>query len=64
MLCNRNVIEDEIHFVIECPSYGDYKFIMIERIDFTHYSNEEKIIHILKNEWKSLGQFLKSACEI
>ena len=67
MLCNRNVIEDEIHFVIECPLYDDCRSIMIEKIDnqdFTHCSNEEKFVFILKKEWKSLGQFLKSAWEI
>ena len=67
MLCNRNVIEDEIHFVIECPLYDYCRSIMIEKIDnqdFTHCSNEEKFVFILKKEWKSLGQFLKSAWEI
>ena len=66
-LCKNNVIEDEFHFIMLCPAYDDCRSTMFHNImspDFTNLSLDDKFIHLMKNESKLVGKFLKAAWEI
>jgi len=68
-MCNNNAIENEFHFVCECPAYNDCRSIMYESIrnsntDFGALGLREKFQYIMKSEWKILGKYLQTAWEI
>jgi hypothetical protein len=68
-MCNHGVIENEMHFLCECPAYelnrqSMYNSISHKSPDFEQYTNENKFIHIMKYEWKHLGRYLHSAWDI
>ena len=65
-LCNHNTVENEVHFVCECPVYDDHRSIMYNEIlnkhpDFVIYFNQDKFNYIVKYEWKLLAKYLESA---
>ncbi len=63
-LC-RNQVENEIHFVCECPHYNDIRAQMYDQIianvEFQSFSNEDKFIYLMKFEWKHLARYLELA---
>jgi hypothetical protein len=68
-LCDLNVIENEFHFVCQCPVYSDCRSIMYNSIttkhsEFNNLQVQEKFLFIMKNEWQNLSVYLKSAWEI
>ena len=65
-LCNHNEVENEVHFVCECPVYDDHRSVMYNEIlnkhsDFDIYLNQDKFNYIVKYEWKLLAKYLESA---
>ncbi len=64
--CNSQEIEDEFHFVISYNAYIEFRQVMYNCItsqieEYIHFNDRERIIHIMKYEWKSLGKYLISA---
>jgi hypothetical protein len=68
-LCNVNVVENEYHFVCECPMYDDCRSTMSNNIsnkhpEFDMLCTQDKFIFLVKNEWQILSRYLQSAWEI
>ena len=70
--CHLHKVEDEEHFLIECPKYEEYRKSLFESaselsIHFNDLSNYNKFIWIMSNEnvtlIKELGIFLTIASE-
>ena len=63
-LCNANVIEDEYHFIIECPQYKDLRCKYIKLYYYKHPS-VYRFIQLLttsnNKELKNLGKYLVQA---
>ena len=63
-LCNANVIEDEYHFIIECPQYKDLRCKYIKNYYYKHPS-VYRFIQLLttsnNKEFKNLGKYLVQA---
>ncbi len=65
-ICTSQDIEDEFHIIISCNPYIEiqqavYNCITSQIEEFIHFNHREKVIHITKYEWKSLGKYLISA---
>ena len=65
-ICNTGSVENKYHFIRECPEYTVIRDKMFEEIcqnhnNFIMMSDYEKYIHIMKNEYKSLGTYLQTA---
>ncbi len=63
-ICNRGVIEDQYHFVFECPAYSIRRGMFIERVkdniaNWDSLSNTEKFIELFQNHPRTLGKFVK-----
>jgi hypothetical protein len=68
-VCDGNVIEDEFHFICQCPLYNSCRLDMYQDIinkysNFSNLPDKEKFIYLMKWEWKLLGKFLGRALEI
>ena len=68
--CNRNEIEDEMHFILDCPAYGIPRenlldLIKTDNVNFTSYNPKQKFIWIMSNEnldhLKALGKYITQA---
>ena len=64
-LCN-NVVEDEIHFLCECPRYMDYKESLFEEakevdLSFMHMDMFEQFVFLMSNFQKPVMKFLNKA---
>ena len=58
-LCEMSKVEDETHFLLECPTYDS---IRIESaIQFENHTSPESIFHM--EEPKILAEFLRKACD-
>ena len=54
-LCNSGSVEDEIHFMFECPTYEQYRqgfvnHMMDENSNFSLLSNRDRLIWLMSNE--------------
>ena len=68
-ICNNDVVEDEIHFICNCPSYIDqrerlYRDISSKNELFSLLSDKEKFVYIMKNEVKVLSNYMCEAWDI
>ncbi len=59
-------LENLFYLIISCNAYIEIRQVMYNCItskieEFIHFNDREKIIHIMKYEWKSLCQYLISA---
>jgi hypothetical protein len=68
-MCNMNVIENEFHFLCECPGYELDRQTMYSEIanrinDFENMSDNDKFKYILKYEWKKLAKYLQNSWNI
>jgi hypothetical protein len=64
-----NVIENEFHFLCECPGYeldrqSLYTDIINRNSDFENLLDADKFCYILKYEWKRLTKYLQNAWRI
>jgi hypothetical protein len=66
-ICNSGKVEDERHFVCECPQYKYTRDILYEKvinnqnINFSDYSNEDKFIYLMSHAQKYLANFTEKA---
>ena len=63
MHCNMSKIEDEFHFLFECPLYSSNRLKLIYSIttvckNFSALTDNDKFVWILNNEDKSILVFL------
>ena len=72
-LCNDRQIEDEEHFIINCPTYKTHRDELIQNClsvcpNFSLLNNREKFIYLLTNEskviLKALGRFTYLSFEL
>ena len=62
-LCNEQIVEDEQHFVIKCKAFQDERRVLFNNVKekctgFANFSDVEKFIYIVSNEWKALSKCL------
>lgn len=71
--CSLDKVEDETHFLIECPKYKEQRDILFKDIsalcpNFINLSNDDKFIWLTSNEdlfiLKSLGKFIIKGFEL
>ena len=65
-LCNLNSIEDECHFLCECPLYNElrktmYDFVIFKDDNFVNMSTEQKFIELMSNYNMRVCKYLKAA---
>ena len=65
-LCNLYKIEDEKHFITECPTYSDhitelYNAASLKIRNFNEYNNDEKFTNLLKYCFRPLAEFVDKA---
>ena len=68
-ICNNDVVEDEIHFICNCPSYTDqrerlYREVTSKNELFNLMSDQEKFVYIMKNEVKVLSNYMCESWDI
>lgn len=70
LLCNQNCIEDECHFLTECPLYKEernsfFHYVSILNKNFILLTKKDKFIWLMSNEDKiittKLSEFLINA---
>ncbi len=65
-ICKNGLIEDELHFLCVCDKYDLERNEMYTRIsekypDFIELDNIDKLIFLMKNEWKEVCNFIDIA---
>ena len=65
-LCNNQQIEDEIHFLCQCPLYHNTRKILFDRAEakcpeFIQMNIQSKFSFLVKNMWREVANFLVSA---
>ena len=65
-MCVMNVVENEYHFLCECPGYELDRQILYSKIkdrnnSFENLANTDKFHYIIKHEWKNLAKYLQNA---
>ena len=65
----KDQVEDEIHFVISCPTFTTLReplFLYIQEAveNFQYLTNEQKFISILTNPTEAVGRFVRTIMEI
>ena len=66
LFCSLQEIEDEIHFICQCPIYNAERTYLFQEVskkcsDFSDLNNQDKFIYLLTNEYKLLAQFVCTA---
>ena len=69
MICNDNLVEDEIHFICECVKYNEIReelfySAFIDYMDFHALSSKEKFIYLLLHNVKETCQYIEKAWNI
>ncbi len=54
IFCGIQVVENEQHFLLECPLYTDYRTILLQVChtnieEFTNINQEDRFVEIMKN---------------
>ena len=66
-MCDRNEIEDEIHFMLNCTLYDEIRNrLLLSNVvniinNFDELSNEDKFIFIMKLNYKIYYKYLDEA---
>jgi hypothetical protein len=70
--CSDNAVEDEIHFMIDCPYYTNERFILMQEIsnlipNLTILNSHDKFVKVMSSKlpdvWKSVGKFIYKGFE-
>ena len=67
--CNTQQIEDEIHFLCQCPLYYHIRKMLFDRAEaqcpaFCQMNIQNKFSFLVKNMWRGVANFLVSALKI
>ena len=62
-ICNSNAVENEIHFICECPVYENYRHRLYEEVsrtdtNFMNLPIQEKFVYLMENECKKLSLYI------
>ena len=69
-LCNCQVVENEVHFILQCPVYSEIRKLYFQQVsktcqNFSNLSAWEKFLWLFNNEdisvLKSLGNYIEKA---
>ena len=65
-ICKNGDIEDEIHFLIKCSTYGNARRLLFDKCQmkqaqFSNLNDTDKFIFILKNMERDLANYLVSS---
>ena len=65
-MCNTNMVEDEFHFLCQCPYYFSerkslYDYVITRNGDFENFSDEEKFIFLMVEFNCKVGKFINKA---
>jgi hypothetical protein len=66
-MCENNLVEDEVHFILNCPAYEDIRIQLynsITYVNFNEMESEQKFMYIFKNESLKLSKYIEKAWEI
>ncbi len=65
IMCNLGKVEDEVHFVVECPFYVAERNILFNAVnissDISNLTNLEIFAHLLKHEWREVIKYLNTS---
>ena len=71
--CESNEKEDELHFIVRCPSYNDQRDILTDLVlkgnhFFSSYSDAQKLVWLMSNEdmntIKIVARFISDSLEV
>ena len=68
-MCHLGVVEDEIHFLCECPRYSEYREILFHKARnsysvFENFDNLDKFVYIMSNLQRTAIQFVSKAIPV
>ena len=68
-LCTLNEVEDEIHFLLECPVYTNLRSNLFtvtrtRNTNFDTLNNDQKLTYLMKKCIKPVAKYLFSAWEL
>jgi hypothetical protein len=66
IFCDRNEVEDEIHFVLVCDKYentrkNEFRNISVHNPNFENLNNKNKLVYLMKYEWRNLAHYVEKA---
>ena len=68
LMCNLNVVEDEIHFLCECKRYDDYRSVLFATAteadpNFPSKDIIDKFVYLMSDQQKSVITFLTNSVQ-
>ena len=61
----KDVVETEIHFVMVCPVYEQYRTQMLNELSFdavfTHLNTSEKFVRLMKQYYKEAATYIQKS---
>ena len=68
-MCHLGVVEDEIHFLCECPRYSEYRETLFHKAKnsysvFENFDNLDKFVYIMSNLQRTAIQFVSKAIPV
>ena len=62
-ICNQNEVEDEFHFLMECPFYHHERLQMLANTNIGAQAGtkKESFKTLFQNHWRDVGVFLNAA---
>ena len=65
-LCDSNSVEDEVHFLCDCPCYSEFRMSLFEQAylsdnSFSDKDNFERFVFLMSNCQKAVIKFLTKA---
>ena len=67
-MCTNNAIEDEAHFLTECPAYHEFRMPLLTLANTNSLPTNLQFIQLMRNKSEpviyALAKFLKNALKI
>ena len=66
-MCEYNLVEDEMHFILNCPAYEDNRTQLYNSINCNNFNEmepEQKFIYMFKNESLKLCKYVEKSWEV
>ena len=61
VLCDSNTVEDEFHFLLQCPAYNAEIIILLNGVITSDFSNNSEIvICVMENKPRKMAKYIKS----
>ena len=68
VMCDMSEVEDEIHFMCECPRYADFRTVLFDEAtrsnsEFMRYDNLDKFVYLMNNVQLHAINYVWHSCQ-